>query len=100
MRHFNKEFVYRKKPGFGLPLHDFFQTIKFQGLWQQYRESIGDDNIFDLQAVDSLYSNAQKGDPPSIKLFWIVLAFQVWKDIFIDNGCLSHDKAYHNELIV
>jgi asparagine synthase (glutamine-hydrolysing) len=96
LRHFDKEFVYRKKSGFGLPLRDFFNTIKFKELWEHYRSNIRKDNVFDINAIDNLYSNALRGDSPSIKLFWIVLAFQAWHAVFIDNGCSSHNKAYHN----
>jgi asparagine synthase (glutamine-hydrolysing) len=83
MRYFNRDFVYRKKSGFGLPIHSFLQTVKFKEQWEHYRNNIKRDNIFDVKSVDNLYSSALRGDSPSIKLFWNILAFQVWHAVFI-----------------
>ncbi|MEK7845499.1 MAG: asparagine synthase-related protein, partial [Nitrospinota bacterium] len=84
LNEFSKDFVYRSKLGFGIPMHEVFCSNGFKGLFNTYKERIKNSNIFDTNGIDILFQGTIKGDPKSIELFWIIFSFGIWYDRFIN----------------
>lgn len=84
LKEFSKDFVYRSKLGFGIPMHEVFCSNGFKGLFNTYKERIKNSNIFDTKGIDILFQDTIKGDPKSIELFWIIFSFGIWHDRFIN----------------
>jgi asparagine synthase (glutamine-hydrolysing) len=84
-RTFGKDFVYRPKEGFGLPLASFFATEKFgQIMNDRLIPGMIKRGLFCEEAIKTHWSNArlQKSVPETL---WILIAFEMWAETFVDN---------------
>ena len=87
VKRFNKQFVYRKKSGFPLPLEDLFLNTKMNELIQdQLLPGIKSRGIFNFDSVSKIWNKKHKrfsnGD---LKNLWMFFAFETWAQIFIDS---------------
>lgn len=82
---FGKEFAYRNKMGFGIPLEDFFSDKKFKEyLTNELLPSIQKRKIFDKKELTELFKNVHDLDVEMMETRWIVITLEIWLQEFID----------------
>ena len=82
-KYFDKDFVYRKKSGFPLPIDKVFSMPQFKKLYNKHSDTIDSCPYFSKRKVDLLFGKVQNGDFQSVNLFWIIFSFIIWYEKFI-----------------
>ena len=79
------EIIYRKKVGFGLPLHSWIKNSKHSCVYDnlQSRKFL-DRSLFDKKGIDKLISNSRKGIEEASLLLFSIQCIALWFEIFID----------------
>ena len=87
---FGKEFAYRDKMGFGIPLRDFFKDTKFTSyLKDELYSSIKKRALFDEKELTSLFQQIENLNQKEMETLWVLITLEIWLQEFIDN-------QYHN----
>jgi len=81
-RSMNNDYVYRKKSGFGLPIHEFFKGALGRELKQMILEDEKDlSQLFDCVAILKRISRGPRSINEGFQL-WLIYNFILWKKIF------------------
>ena len=85
---FDKNFVYREKSGFPLPISDLFlKTEMYQLIEDKILPGIKNRGIFSFQEVLKIWNKKNNGFTSSdLKNLWMFFAFEVWAQVFIDEN--------------
>lgn len=86
-RQFNREFVYRKKEGFGIPLARFLGSKSMQPLMHDLLDSTARRGLFDAKTVRRWYETDLE-QPSVAEALWIFFAFELWARQYIDRDSL------------
>jgi asparagine synthase (glutamine-hydrolysing) len=82
---FGKDFAYRDKMGFGIPLRDFFRDEKFKlYLTNELLPSMIKRELFDKKQLNQLFTKINKLNHKEMDSLWIILTLEIWLQEFID----------------
>jgi asparagine synthase (glutamine-hydrolysing) len=96
---FGRDFTYRKKQGFGIPLRQFMARASFQQqLHDRILPGIEKRGVFAVEGVRRVVENIESADWAEIELLWTMVAFESWAGQFLDTafepGASAHAMAY------
>ena len=84
---FGNNFAFRKKMGFGIPLKEFFLNEKFSKyLNEKILPGIQDRGLFNHRLLSGWLSDIRKISYDEIEALWVVMSFEVWASVFLDNS--------------
>lgn len=84
LKYFDRNFVYRKKSGFPLPLREFFNNRQFvERIEDQLLPGIRERGLMDFSAVNRAWCNRNTNIPFSIEVIWIAATFEMWAQKFL-----------------
>lgn len=82
---FGHQFAFRDKMGFGIPLREFFVKDRFnQYLNDKILPGIKSRGIFNKQIVNDWVGNIKNLKPRELEALWVVIAFETWASIYLD----------------
>jgi len=82
---FGKDFAYRDKMGFGIPLREFFNDEKFKlYLTNELLPSINKRKIFDEKEINYLFNKINDIDIEDMNTLWVIITLEIWLQEFID----------------
>ncbi len=89
-KYYDKEFIYRRKTGFGLPIDLWLRDKKNLG---KYLDLLTDSTFrqrgfYNTKSVSKTVDSALKNKDSSFKDLWSIIRFEVWHRIFIDGQTL------------
>ncbi|WP_299119784.1 asparagine synthase (glutamine-hydrolyzing) [uncultured Winogradskyella sp.] len=86
VKRFSKDFVYRKKSGFPLPVKDLFlKTGMHELIEDQLLPGLKSRGIFNYDEVSKIWNKKNNGFSKSdIKNLWMFFAFETWVQTFVD----------------
>lgn len=87
---FGKDFSYRKKMGFGIPLRDFFKDQKFKKyLTNDIFQSLQNRNLFNKVELKKLFENIEGLNSKEMDTLWVLITLEIWMQEFIDKQGLN-----------
>ena len=82
---FDRNFAYRDKMGFGIPLRDFFKKKDFKHyLNQEIFPSLKSRNLFMNEQIDKLIKNIDHLSYKEMEALWVIITLEIWMQQFID----------------
>ena len=82
---FCKDFAYRDKMGFSIPLRDFFKDKKFKEyLIIKLLPSIIKREIFDTNELTKLFERIDYLEYKEMDTLWVLITLEIWLQEFID----------------
>lgn len=82
---FGRDFTYRKKQGFGIPLRQFMARTSFQSeLHGRILPGIEKRGVFTVEALRKTARNIEAAEWADIELLWTMVAFESWAQQFLD----------------
>lgn len=82
-----KNIIYRKKVGFGLPMHTWITKSKDSFIYDNLKsKKFLDKSIFDKAGIDKLILKSQQGLEEASLLLFSIQCIDLWFDIFIDKN--------------
>lgn len=80
-----REFAFRNKMGFGIPVGEYFRSDKFhEYLHDKILLGIKNRGLFNNGLITNWATNIDTIDFSDLESLWIVIAFEVWAQKFID----------------
>ncbi|MCX7861880.1 MAG: asparagine synthase (glutamine-hydrolyzing), partial [Bacteroidales bacterium] len=86
IKKFNKQFVYRSKSGFALPLSEFFNHSGMQQLIQEKIYKLSSRNILNSKSIQNIHKEYLHNNISNLKIIWQLLSFEIWYEIFIEQS--------------
>jgi asparagine synthase (glutamine-hydrolysing) len=84
-RIFGRDFTYRKKQGFGIPLRQFMARASFQeALQARILPGIEKRGLFKIELLRTTARNVEAAPWADIELLWTMVAFESWAQQFLD----------------
>jgi len=85
-RNFRKEFVYRIKSGFEIPLANYFTDKRFEQLMEErVLPGMRRRGLFDSKIVERWWRSPSKLQSETCEIVWIIFAFEIWAERFLDH---------------
>ena len=82
---FDKDFAFRGKMGFGIPLKVFFDSEQFQKRWnQEILPGIKNRGIFKAESLVEWMIDPKKMTPEQLDALWLMLGFEIWAKQYLD----------------
>ena len=82
---FGKDFAYRDKMGFGIPLRDFFKDKKFKNyLINELLPSSIKREIFNASELTKLFERIDHLEYKEMETLWVIITLEIWLQEFID----------------
>ncbi len=84
--YFSKDFAYRDKMGFGIPLREFFSDKKFKNyLKSELLPGLQARTLFDTKELNRLFNKIDTLDYKEMETLWVLITLEIWMQEFIDN---------------
>ncbi|MFZ4455593.1 MAG: asparagine synthase (glutamine-hydrolyzing) [Bacteroidales bacterium] len=88
------EFAFRDKMGFGIPLRQFFTHSKMKAfLTDEILPSVKERGVMKYDTVASWIQNIDKLKYREIESLWIVVAFEIWAQTYLDGKNENWDTS-------
>jgi asparagine synthase (glutamine-hydrolysing) len=82
---FGKDFSYRSKMGFGIPLKSFFQSEVFQERWKsKILPGIKKRGMFNVNQLDNWMKSLSTLNEQQIDSIWLMVGFEIWATQYLD----------------
>ena len=82
---FGKDFAYRDKMGFGIPLRDFFKDKKFKNyLINELLPTRLKREIFNASELTKLFERIDHLEYKEMETLWVIITLEIWLQEFID----------------
>jgi len=89
---FGKEFAFREKMGFGIPVREFFlNRIFFEYLNDKVLPGIKRRGLFNYELITGWIYNIRSLSYMELEALWIVIAFEIWASIYLDS---NYENSY------
>lgn len=89
---FGKDFAFREKMGFGIPIRAFLSNHKFtEYLNDTILPGIQKRGLFNYKLVADWILNIHKLKYNEIEALWVIISFEIWASVYIDN---SYENRY------
>jgi asparagine synthase (glutamine-hydrolysing) len=86
-KHFGKEFTYRKKMGFELPLVELFKNKEFYGYVQDIIiPGIKTRGLYDWRILKKYFDNLEIISQQDAYVAWTLVCFEAWGQMYLDGG--------------
>ena len=86
-KHFGKEFTYRKKSGFELPLADFYKNKTLHSwILDTIVQGIRNRGIFNPEIIPESFNNLNRLSKEQTYMIWVLISFETWAQLFLDNA--------------
>jgi asparagine synthase (glutamine-hydrolysing) len=92
---FGNDFAFRDKMGFGIPLREFFLNKKFaEYLNDKIFSGIRGRELFNHKLVSDWLSDIRKLKYQEIEALWVVVSFEIWALLYLDNCYENRNTLY------
>ncbi|HPY66795.1 MAG TPA: asparagine synthase (glutamine-hydrolyzing) [Bacteroidales bacterium] len=82
---FGRDFAFRNKMGFGIPLRDFFSDPKFSRYLKEIvLPGIKNRGLFNHRIVSEWISNTGRISHKEMEALWVIISFEIWASIFLN----------------
>lgn len=82
---FSKDFAYRKKMGFAIPLRAFFNSDEFCTRWHsEFLPGIKERGVFNADYCDSLFKKRNSINASELDSLWLMTSFEVWAKQYLN----------------
>lgn len=82
---YGKNFTYRKKSGFALPLQELFEDKKFLNyIHKSIIPAMEERDIINSEYVKECLNHVDEAKQEELELLWRMLSFETWCQLFID----------------
>jgi len=86
-KHFGKDFAYRPKSGFQLPLKNFYSYNIFKSwIFDSIIPGIKTRGLFNHQLIPENFNNLSSLKYEQIQMLWTLISFEVWAQLFLDKN--------------
>lgn len=83
-KYFGKDFAYRDKMGFGIPLRDFYKDKKFKNyLKTAILPGLKSRKLFDERELEVLFSRVDNLKFREMETLWVLITLEIWLQEFI-----------------
>lgn len=90
---FGKEFAFREKMGFGIPVKEFLLNDRFiEYLNSKVLPAIKKRDLFNFNLVSSWFSDIKNLKYYELEALWIVITFEIWASLYLDNHHENSDS--------
>ena len=84
---FGNDFAFRDKMGFGIPVREFFLNAGFaEYLNDKILPGIRQRMLFNYELISGWLSDISKLKYYEIEALWVMVSFEIWASIYLDNG--------------
>jgi asparagine synthase (glutamine-hydrolysing) len=85
-KHLGKQFTYRKKSGFELPMVDFYKNKTLRSwVLETIVPGIKNRGIFNHDIITDLFKNPDELSKEQVHMIWILISFETWAQVFLNN---------------
>ncbi|MBN1414291.1 MAG: asparagine synthase (glutamine-hydrolyzing) [Bacteroidales bacterium] len=92
---FGRDFAFRDKMGFGIPLKEFFLNKSFaEYLNDSILPGIRERKLFTDKLVLSWLADLQNLRYNEMEALWVVASFEIWAGVYLDNNYENRDTSY------
>ena len=82
---FGKDFAYRDKMGFGIPLKSFFSSADFLKKWNaSYLPGIEKRGLFQVKSLKKWVNQPLKMNTEQLDALWLMVGFEIWAKQYLD----------------
>lgn len=82
---FGRDFAFRSKMGFGIPLRGFFNEPKFsQYLNEKVLPGIKNRGLFNHRIASEWISDTGRISYKEMEALWVIISFEIWASIFLN----------------
>ena len=94
-KEFGNAFAFRNKMGFGIPVKSFFLNKRFnEYLKEKVVPGIRTRGLFEYDTVQDWLTNLNILKNYEIEALWVMLSFEIWASIFIDDSHENWNSSY------
>ncbi len=87
---FGKDFAFRDKMGFGIPVREFFMNKKFnEYLNDKILPGIKKRALFNYKITSNWLSDLGSLEYNELEALWVIISFEIWASIYLDSGSFS-----------
>jgi asparagine synthase (glutamine-hydrolysing) len=98
-RTFGRDFAFRDKMGFGIPLKEFLLNANFKEyLNDKIIPGIKERGLFNHEHISDWFSKIQHLRYYEIEALWVVVSFEIWAKIYLDNN-YENWHTFHQGII-
>ena len=84
-KYFNKDFVYRQKMGFPIPVHQYFQGPSYNSwLMDEIVPNIKKRGVYNGNLITELKKNKAYNYGEKQSIIWKLATFEIWAKLFLD----------------
>ncbi|MCK5691809.1 MAG: asparagine synthase (glutamine-hydrolyzing) [Bacteroidales bacterium] len=84
---FGKDFAFRNKMGFGIPVREFFTNLRFdEYLNDVVLPGIRQRGLFNHGPVSNWLSDVRSLKYNELEALWVLVSFEIWAGIYLDTG--------------
>ena len=81
---FSKDFAFRKKQGFGIPLRSFFKSDEFQHRWrEEWMPGLRGNGLLNTVQLDKWVTQLDSCSSNELDSIWLAVGIQLWYDKYI-----------------
>ena len=92
---FGKEFAFRNKMGFGIPVKEYFLNSEFvEYLNDKILPNIRKRGLFNFALVSRWVSNVNNLNYIELEALWIVVSFEIWASLYLDGTYENSNSPY------
>jgi asparagine synthase (glutamine-hydrolysing) len=89
---FGKEFAFRGKMGFGIPVREFFMNPGFaEYLNDKVLPGIEKRGLFSHKLISGWLSGTGRVKYNELEALWVMVSFEIWASIYLDNSYENSD---------
>ena len=82
-----KKFIYRKKVGFGLPIHDWISTSKYSYVFDNLTsDRFKEFEVFNQKGIENLIFKSKNGDEQASILLYAIQCIYFWLVCYIKDN--------------
>lgn len=83
---FGKDFAFRNKMGFGIPIREFFLNSRFSQYFNdKVMPGIKKRGLFSDSIASGWYKNIKNLTYKELEALWVIVSFEIWASIYLDS---------------
>ena len=83
---FGRDFAFRRKMGFGIPLRKFFNDQEFERyLNEKILPGIKNRGLFNYRLASEWISDSGRISHTEMEALWVLVSFEIWASMFLDS---------------
>jgi asparagine synthase (glutamine-hydrolysing) len=92
---FGKDFAFRDKMGFSIPLREYFLNTKFKEyLKDKILPGIKERGLFDHKLAAVWLSDIKSLKFTEIEALWVIISFEIWASVYLDTNYENRHTSY------